>query len=498
MLKFDVAIIGSGLGGLLCGYILSKEGYSVCVIEKNQQIGGCLQTFTRDGCVFDTGIHYLGSLDEGQILHQYFKYFNLINTIKLKRLDENAFDRICFEGDETEYKYGMGNENFINILLQEFPKEKDALVKYIAKLKEICGSFDLYNLHDSNTRFYEKPNLNENAVSFLKSITNDAKLQNVLAGINLLYAGKASQTPLYIHSLVNYSYIQSAYRLVDGSAQIAISLANSISANDGIILRNHEVKKLIFDNDELKFVELLNNERIEAKYFISDVHPSKTLEMLEPERMRKIYWNRVHGLENTISAFTIYIVLKENSFPYCNYNYYLYKNLNVWTADSTSEKDWPENLFCFTPATSSSAVYAKSMIIMAYMKYDEVKKWENTTVENRGDEYLEFKRKKVIKILDTIEKKFPDLRENIKSYYTSSPLTYRDYTGTKEGSLYGIFRDCNEPYKTFVSHKTKIPNLFLTGQNINLHGAMGVTIGSVVTCSELLGMKYLVNKIKSA
>ena len=36
MSKYDIIIIGSGLGGLECGAILSKEGYHVCVLEKNE------------------------------------------------------------------------------------------------------------------------------------------------------------------------------------------------------------------------------------------------------------------------------------------------------------------------------------------------------------------------------------------------------------------------------------------------------------------------------
>ena len=55
--KYDVVIIGSGLGGLVCGAILTKEGQRVCIIEKNEQIGGNLQTFRRDGVTFDTGVH---------------------------------------------------------------------------------------------------------------------------------------------------------------------------------------------------------------------------------------------------------------------------------------------------------------------------------------------------------------------------------------------------------------------------------------------------------
>jgi len=40
-----------------------------------------------------------------------------------------------------------------------------------------------------------------------------------------------------------------------------------------------------------------------------------------------------------------------------------------------------------------------------------------------------------------------------------------------------------------------MPNLFLTGQNINIHGVMGVTFGSILTCGELIGSRYLLNKM---
>ena len=79
--KFEVVIIGSGLGGLLCGYILSKNGYKVAILEKNPQIGGCLQTFKRKGVKFDTGMHYVGSLEEGQMLNKFWKYLNLFDHI---------------------------------------------------------------------------------------------------------------------------------------------------------------------------------------------------------------------------------------------------------------------------------------------------------------------------------------------------------------------------------------------------------------------------------
>ena len=118
---YDVVIIGSGLGGLVSGNILAKEGYSVCVLEKNNQYGGNLQTFVRKKTIFDTGVHYIGGLSEGQNLYQYFKYLNIIDDLNLKKLDEDGFDIVTFDNDDNEYKYSQGYDKFIQNLLIQFP-----------------------------------------------------------------------------------------------------------------------------------------------------------------------------------------------------------------------------------------------------------------------------------------------------------------------------------------------------------------------------------------
>ncbi|MBS1935455.1 MAG: NAD(P)-binding protein, partial [Bacteroidetes bacterium] len=94
MQQYDVIIMGSGIGGLVCGNILSLEGRHVCVLEKNKQIGGSLQTFSREKVIFDSGVHYIGGLGEGQNLYQIFKYLGLMEKLKLEKMDEDAFDKI--------------------------------------------------------------------------------------------------------------------------------------------------------------------------------------------------------------------------------------------------------------------------------------------------------------------------------------------------------------------------------------------------------------------
>ena len=100
--------------------------------------------------------------------------------------------------------------------------------------------------------------------------------------------------------------------------------------------------------------------------------------------------------------------------------------------------------------------------------------------------------------MDSLEKQIPGLKDSIKYYYTSTPLTYRDYTGTEEGSMYGVSKDVNSSAACRVPHRTRIPNLYQTGQNINSHGMLGVLVGTIVTCSELISAEAIYRQIIDA
>ncbi len=504
MAQYDVVIIGSGLGGLESAYILSKEGFKVLVLEKNRQLGGSLQIFVREKAIFDTGIHYIGGLNDGQNLNQSFKYFDIMDKLHLHKMDEDGFDRITFDGDENEYFHAQGYGNFVEQLVKKFPAERNAINTYVKNIQEICDYFPLYQLKEDNAPIIGTKYLDVNAKEFIASLTPNLKLQNVLAGSNPLYAGEGEKTPLYVHALVVNTYIESSYKCVNGGAQIEKLLTKNIKALGGEIRNYAEVKRIVETDGVVKFVELKDGERIEGKNFISNIHPATTMNILESTKIKNAYRHRLQGLENSSSAFIIDVVLKPNSFKYLNYNIYHYKRNDVWTGVYKIGNEWPDGYCIFVPKSSKSDEYADCLTILCYMPFSEVKKWENTFAtiprqnESRGQEYEDFKQKYAERAIDEVEKKFPDIRSKIQSYTSSTPLTYRDYIGARDGGLYGIAKDYRDPLKTFISPKTKISNLYFTGQNLNMHGVLGVTVGAIRTCGEFVGQNYLIRKINQA
>ncbi|SFQ01835.1 phytoene desaturase family protein [Parafilimonas terrae] len=503
MNEFDIIIIGSGMGGLVCGDLLSREGYKVCVLEKNRQIGGCLQTYARDKVIFDSGVHYIGGLEKGQNLYQLFQYLGIMDKLKLERMDDDAFDKIIISNDNNEYALAQGYDNFTEKLSAYFLREKEAIKKYCDAIQGVCTKFPLYNLDEKGGLEEKQSVLDIDTETFIASLTNNKKLQAVLAGNNLLYAGVGNKTPFYVHALILNSYIQSSWKCIDGGSQIAKLIAKNIRNNGGTIMRNADVVRLAEEDGEIKYAQLSDGKKLFAKYFVSNLHPAKTIELTHTNLFKQAYKSRIQNLKDTISCFIVNIVLKPGTFKYHSHNYYYHKEGYLWNQAGYTEDNWPLGYALFITPSSKHKEFANGLTLFTYMRYEDVLEWKDTfntdsCEQSRGESYETFKQQKAEKLIDLACEKFPSLSNCIQSYYTSTPLSFRDYIGTDNGSLYGIAKDYKEPLKTFISPRTKLPNLYLTGQNLNLHGILGAGISGIVTATALTGNNEIIKKIKHA
>lgn len=489
-------IIGGGLGGLFTGAILAKEGLRVTVLEKNATAGGGLQTFRRFGEEFDTGMHVIGGMQPGGNIRRICQYLGIMDKVELMDVDDECTDSLYFAEDKMTYRIQKGKKGFVKSLATYFPEEKTHLEEYLKAIFSITDAVDLFNLRPTKDLFkVHSEDFLMPADDFVAKYIPNTKLRSVLAYMNPLYGGRHGETPAFIHAIISALYINGASRFVGGSDKFANLLVSVIQQAGGSVITNDGVEWVEINDRHVDFVRTRTGTEFRGDYYISAIHPCTLLKLMPEKAFPKAYRNRLEAIPNAYSAFSVYIKLKPNSFPYINHSeYYMTKYDEMWNFGEHHES-WPLGFLFMTSPESHQGKYSTKVLITAPMLYDEVRRWENTTVGHRGADYEAWKEKMTKQLLERVEEMHPKFKECIDKVNASSPLTIRDFYGVKEGALCGYSKDYKNMALSQLPVVTKISNLLLTGQNNNLHGFCGVPLTAISTAEAILGRNYVLNKL---
>lgn len=475
-MRYDVVIIGSGLGGLVCGSLLAREEKKVLILERQAQPGGCMQSYQRGRLSFDTGLHYIGGLAEGQQLHSIFSHLGLMK-LPWVRLDADGFDRVTI-GHQT-FPMAEGYNHFARTLSEYFPKEKEGLRKYVELMRHLPSMEEIGPV---------------NAYDWMKSLFNDSLLINVLSGSAIKMELRRESLPLFTFAHGMSSYIGSSWRLRGGGHLIVNALVDDINRMGGKVVCHAEVNKLEEKDGRIVAARCSKGDVYEGDVFISDVHPQVTFGWLDESKVIKnMFRRRINAMENSTGILTVSLVLKKGVLPYFNHNKYYYRKPNVWTFSEDVGGVGGVMVSCRVPEEGD---YARQIDLMTPVSWKLFEAWEHTTVGHRGESYDMLKNHLADECIHLAERVVPELGSMVEKRYISTPLTYRDYTLSPCGSAYGVRKDCRNILMTTLSPRTSIPNLLLTGQSLMLHGVEGVTMTALQTCGELLGKDYIQTIIK--
>ena len=260
-----VIVIGSGLGGLSSGVVLAKNGYRVTVLEQDALPGGCLQCFCRRGVKFETGMHFIGSADEGQILNKMMRYLEIDGQVELARLDTDRYNVVSLQGEEFEF--ANGREAFIERMASQFPGQTDNLARYCRLVESISAASSLHTLKYGQTdgavtAEYQLRSVNE----VVEEIITDPLLQKVLVGDLPLYAAVRDKTPFSVHAFIMDFYNRSAFRFVGGSDVLVRALTDVLTGHGGEVRTRSRVTRIVCDATHAIGVEVNGGEFLPAHF----------------------------------------------------------------------------------------------------------------------------------------------------------------------------------------------------------------------------------------
>lgn len=94
MIGYDQIVVGAGISGMTSALLLAKQGFRVALVEAFPLPGPTVRGFNRRGVHFETGIHFIGGMGDGDPLDTYFKHLDIAE--KLRKIPFNRDGCDCF------------------------------------------------------------------------------------------------------------------------------------------------------------------------------------------------------------------------------------------------------------------------------------------------------------------------------------------------------------------------------------------------------------------
>lgn len=257
-------------------------------------------------------------------------------------------------------------------------------------------------------------------------------------------------------------YNPGAYRLVGGSQRLVDELCKYIVRHGGRILTQQEIVKININSNRVSSVET-TSQSYSFENVVSSIHPKVLLnKVTENIFKRPITTNRILSAKESPGAFKLFIKLKPDMLLQDKITHYIHN----------------DQLLVLTPPTEINQKYARTIECVMLIEYSKLERWASNRISDY-DEYKKFKKSKIEYILSRIQQKiYPNIHECIEQLFAATPLTFRDTFLTPEGSMFGINAQIG-----FVT--TKIPNLYITGQNCFWHGVNGAVRTAIETVNAI-------------
>jgi phytoene dehydrogenase-like protein len=459
---YDVAIIGGGIGGLVCGCYLAKSGLSVAILEKNLKVGGFCTSIIKGGFAFDSCVHSIGGLREGGALA------NVLNDLGLDKEEIFYKDRLVkaiVSDDKTFLFRNKGGDDFLNVLGAIYPKDRKALEVFL----NIITKYSYVELA-LKTR-------GKSFLDFFIIYIQNKELIELFSFILLQCGGlPIDQISALVGSMLLREYFLDGCYYPKGGMQAIANEFLSLYLNlKGEVFLNSEVKKVEFVRDSFYKLETEKKEFL-SKFIISNIDLRYTLKNILKIPTYSLIWKKVLKFKPSLSNFILYLKIKlKQDLP--SYLQYISikdrKRINYYAALNECEYD---NIFIDSFFRKKNDFYLVSINLPA--PYKSKSFWDVEGVKMSKHLAYELSRRAGIAKEDI----------NIAGWVT--PIDLNKWTYSFKGASFGWapFK-CQEFPKPEFS--LNIPNFYFVGQWMGMgHGVSNVAYLGKKVSQKLLRSKF--------
>ena len=496
--KYDIIVIGAGISGLTASAILSRAGYSVCVLEMADQPGGYLASFSRKDFKFESSIHWLNQCSQNGIVG---KIFDLIGSDH-PMVESKKFIR-RYKGNDHDYLLTNNPDEMMNAMIADHPEEKAGIERFFNVARKIGKSFDnnknSFLSRESMTfpqkminylrlfRFiipfipYVKYTGEEGVKKGLRKFSKEKFLHDIFCAEHELLGCFIPIAWAYYGDFQNPP-IGGSQNYTDWLADVIRQLGNEVQCKS-------KVEKIILDGEVAKGVQYINNGKshiIHSDYIIAACDVQTLYDkMLPSDIISDKFRDKLNNAKLYSSAFTVSIALdcKAEDLGFGEELIYLTRT-DIPLNEHTGSDPAKSLVSVLSPSVADPSLAPEgkgTLVIYTPALFSQSDFWKTTKDADgnivRGEEYKKLKEEFANILIDRIEREIsPNLRKHMLFYSAATPISYWRYTGNRDGSMMGA-KPGKENIMAKIGHyQTPVSNLILGGQWATLGGGVVISV----------------------
>ena len=510
MARYDVVVIGAGLGGLTAGAILARAGRKVLVIERSNSVGGAASSYKSGDLFVEGSLHETSDPhDPRDPKHDALSRAGVLDAVKW--IPSAVFYEVRGGPVAKPFMLPDSFDGARRALSERFPEARAGIAQLLGEMERVAAAMGTLSKATDASRTPREnvgallkllPSLGDYRLSLLQKLDrvfgdNEAVKCTLAANLSYFHDDPATLWwPFF--AMAQGSYLQSGGRYVQGGSQrLSSALGRAIRAAGGELLVRRLVNGVTLDADGSGGTvthtakDGSDPKTVEGTRIISNAAPEALAALMPQAAAEKLTASYAHEAPSaSLFALTLGLSKPPREFGIKIYSTQLLppdmKRLADYAEGARLMADEPGTrmppMSVVDYAAVDSGVPAPPYVL-SILGPDHLSNWDSSDM----DAYREKRgrwQQAIVRYLDRI---YPGLEKAIVASSFNSALSVRQYLNAPHGAVYG-FAPAPQRAPHIIprrSPRTVIPGLYLASAYAGFGGYSGV-VQSAGACADMI------------